>query len=146
MLRIVCQRLTVKNVHRNIPKAKMTYSECLFQLISTVKPKNIQFAVMQDKEKQQILTFQKRKASLFLPFALKKVIILALKVVMLGWMCVICVITDVQINFNEASFLSTLAFYSHIVKGIKPAMLNQIEAHHPANSINDTTYKTPTSS
>lgn len=65
---------------------------------------------------------------------------------MLGWMCVICVITDVQINFNEASFLFTLAFYSHIVKGIKPAMLNQIEAHHPANSINDTTYKTPTSS
>lgn len=41
---------------------------------------------------------------IFLPFVLKKVIILALKVVMLGWMCVICVITDVQINFNETSF------------------------------------------
>lgn len=52
----------VKHVHHNFPEPKVRYINYLFYLTNSPKFKDIQFIIVYDKEKQNILTFKRLKA------------------------------------------------------------------------------------
>ncbi len=54
---IKCQKI-VKNACYTFPQPKMTSSDVLFCLTDSPESKNIQFTIISDKEKQQIITFE----------------------------------------------------------------------------------------
>ncbi len=60
---IKCQKI-LKNDHHNFLKPKVMPSNCSFGPTNSSKPKDIQFTIIQDKEKQQILRIQKLEKDL----------------------------------------------------------------------------------
>ncbi len=61
----------VKNAHHRTLKLKAMASDCLFCRTNSPKIKDIQFTIIQDKEKLQIITFKKLEAADVWPFCLK---------------------------------------------------------------------------
>lgn len=61
VLSIKCQKI-VKNTHYNFSQPKVVCSYILFCPINITKPKDIQFTIVYDKEKDQMLTSEKLEA------------------------------------------------------------------------------------
>ncbi len=62
---VTCQKI-VKNGHHNFPKPKLTYSDCMSCPTNSPKPKEIQFADIEDQENQEILTSENQRILAFL--------------------------------------------------------------------------------